>query len=472
MTIWQWSAAETAEKIRKREVSCVEVTQAHLARLDAINPALNAVVVPLHEQALARARELDAGRHGLDPLPPLYGVPVTIKINVDQAGQANSDGIPAYRDQIASEDAPVVANLRRDGAVILGQTNTPEFSIRWFTSNPLHGASLNPWNAELTPGGSSGAAAAAVAAGIGCIAHGNDMGGSLRHPAYCCGVTTIRPSFGRIANGNPSATGGRPPVSQLLSVQGPIARSVADVRLGLASMARRSAFDADWTPARSSGRLRQGPLRVAFQLDPFGDGVAPGVELAMRQAREALLAAGHRVEEVTLPDAAEAAALWGRVTMAEVAALFQSEMDQHGSGPLRETVRAYGEHFGPVGLEQVMRDLMARNRIRRAWSQLFERHDLVLLPVSAELAFPNELDFRQPDQIPRLLRAQRFAYLINLLGLPSVALPTGLLDGVPLGVQLIGAQLDDDCCLQGAQAIESQLGTLAQQLWQQGISRH
>lgn len=471
MSIWQWSAVETAQRIRRREVSCVEVTRAHLARLDEVNPGLNAVVVALHEQALAQARELDARRHEFDTLPALYGVPVTIKINVDQAGQANSDGVPAYRDQIASEDAPVVANLRHDGAVILGQTNTPEFSIRWFTSNPLHGASLNPWNAELTPGGSSGAAAAAVAAGIGCIAHGNDMGGSLRHPVYCCGVTTIRPSFGRIANGNPSAAGGRPPVSQLLSVQGPIARSVADIRLGLDSMARRSAFDPDWTPARSSGRLRQGPLRVAFQLDPFGDGVAPGVELAMRQAREALLAGGHQVEEITLPDAVEAANLWGRVTMAEVAALFQSEMDRHGSDALVETVRAYGEHFGPVGLEQLMRDLMARNRIRRAWSQLFERHDLVLLPVSAELAFPNELDFRQPDQIPRLLRAQRFAYLINLLGLPSVALPTGLLDGVPLGVQLVGAQLDDDCCLQGAQAIESQLGTLTQQLWQQGIAR-
>lgn len=469
MAIWQWSAGETAEKIRRREISCVEVTQAHLERLDLVNPVLNAVVVPLYEQALAQARELDARRHQFDQLPPLYGVPVTIKINVDQAGQANSDGVAAYRDQIASEDAPVVANLRRDGAVILGQTNTPEFSIRWFTSNPLHGASLNPWNAGLTPGGSSGAAAA-VAAGIGCIAHGNDMGGSLRHPAYCCGVTTIRPSFGRIANGNPSATGGRPPVSQLLSVQGPIARSVADVRLGLDSMARRSALDADWTPARDSGRLRQGPLRVAFQLDPFGDGVAPGVELAMRQAREALLAAGHQVEEVALPDAAEAAALWGRVTMAEVAALFQSEMDRNGSSELVATVKAYGEHFGPVGLEQVMRDLQARNRIRRAWNQLFERHDLVLLPVSAELAFPNELDFRQPDQIPRLLRAQRFSYLVNLLGLPSVALPTGLLDGVPLGVQLIGAQLDDDCCLQGAQAIESQLGTLTRQLWQQGIA--
>jgi amidase len=194
---------------------------------------------------------------------------------------------------------------------------------------------------------------------------------------------------------------------------------------------------------------------VAFQPDPFGDGVAPGVELAMRQAREALLAAGQQVEEVKLSDATEAAALWGRVTMAEVAALFQSDMDRHGSGPLRDTVRAYGEHFGPVGLEQVMRDLMARNRIRRAWSQLLERHDLVPLPVSAELAFPNELDFRQPDQIPRVLRAQRCAYLINLLGQPSVARPTGLLDGVPLGVQLVGAQL----------------GTLTQQLWQQGMAR-
>ncbi|NHI01582.1 amidase [Oceanimonas sp. MB9] len=466
MTIWKWSAVETARRIKDGDISCEQVVQSHLTRLDEVNPRLNAVVVPLHEQSLAEARRLDRQRRPGDALPPLFGVPVTTKINMDLAGQANSDGVPAYRNNMATDDAPVIANLRQDGAIVIGLTNTPEFSIRWFTSNPLHGVSLNPWNPDVTPGGSSGAA---VAAGIGCIAHGNDMGGSLRHPAYCCGVSTIRPSFGRIANGNPSATGGRPPMSQLLSVQGPIARSVADVRLGLASMARYSAFDADWSPARDSGRGKGGVLRIAYQADPFGEGVSAPVLAAMEQAKAALQSAGHRVEAVTLPDARQASNIWGCITLAEVDALQRDELERHGSAEVVQVVDAYRAFFGTPTLTGTMQALMERNRIRRAWSQLLEQYDLVLMPVSAEPAFANDLDMREPNQIPRMLRAQRFLLMINALGLPAAAVPTGLHQGVPMGVQLVGAPLDDALCLQGAQAIEDHCGTLSQALWQQGV---
>lgn len=472
MAIWKWSASETAQKIKQGEVSCVEVVTSHLQRLDEINPKINAVPVQLHEQSLALARELDNKRSQLAELPPLYGVPVTTKINMDLAGQANSDGVVAFKNHIATQDAPVVANLKQDGAIILGLTNTPEFSIRWFTSNELHGTSLNPWDPAVTPGGSSGAAAAAVAAGIGCIAHGNDMGGSLRHPAYCCGVATIRPSFGRIANGNPSAAGGRPPISQLLSVQGPLARSIADVRLGLASMSRYSAFDADWSPAKDSGRGKKAPFRIAYQPDPFGEGISPAVQAAMEQAREALIAAGHRVEEVKLPDALQMSEIWGRLTMAEVVSMQRQELEQYGSAGVKRTVNAYRDFFGEPTLASTMRDLMDRNRIRRAWSLLLADYDLVLMPVSAEQAFANDLDFHQPEQIGRILRAQRFLLIINALGLPSVAVPTGLHNQVPVGVQLVGAPMDDELCLQGAQAIEDHCGTLSESLWQHGFIAH
>lgn len=466
--IWQWSAVATAERIRKGEVSCLEVVDSHLQRLDAIDPHINAVPVRLHEQARARARELDAQRRSGAELPPLFGVPVTVKINVDLAGQANSDGVVALAGNIASADAPVVANLKHDGAVIIGQTNTPEFSIRWCTSNALHGVSLNPWDAGLTPGGSSGAAAAAVAAGIGCIAHGNDMGGSLRYPAYCCGVATIRPSFGRIANGNPSANSGRMPVSQMFSVQGPIARSVADVRLALASMARYSSFDADWSPARDSGRGKQAPFRIAFQLDPFGDGVSPAVQAAMARARETLQAAGHTLEEVELPHARRLAELWGRLNMVEVESLQREDLAKYASPETVRVVDAYSAHFGVPDLKGLMAELTERNLIRRAWSELLERYDLVLMPVSAREAFANDEDFIHPERIPELLRAQRFLCMINALGLPSAAVPTGLADGVPVGVQLVGAPLDDELCLQAAEAIEAHCGTLTDTLWKAG----
>lgn len=438
MTIWQWGAPQTARRIRSGEVSCVEVTRSHLDRLDVVHGDLNAVVVPLHEQALAlaqaqaqalaQARALDARRARGEDLPPLAGVPVTVKINVDLPGQANSDGVAAWHDAIATAPAPVVANLLDDGAVVLGLTNTPEISIRWFTGNPLHGATRNPWSAAHTPGGSSGGAASAVAAGIGCVAHGNDMGGSVRYPAHCCGVAGLRPSSGRVANGNPSAPDGRPPISQPLSVQGPLARSVADLRLALARMARYRPQDADWHPAPSSGRRRapDGVLRVAMAIEPFGDGVHPAVADAVTRAAEALRAAGHRVKGVTLPDATEGAALWGRLAMAEVTALFQTDLDRHGSPALRRTVAAYRAHFGSADLGRVMRDLQARHRIRRAWSLLLDTWDLVLMPVSAEPPLPDNLDDREPAAIAALRQAQRAACLVNLLGLcPRWPCPPG-----------------------------------------------
>ena len=181
--IWQWSAVATAEAVRSGRASCEEVTAAHLERLHAANPAINAVVVDMSDLALKAAREADLARSRGDALGPLHGVPVTIKINIDVEGQANSNGVAAYRDNIAPGDAPVTANLRGAGAIVIGLTNTPEFSFRAFTDNPLHGLTLNPWDKAVTCGGSSGGAAASVVCGIGAIAHGNDIGGSLRGPA-------------------------------------------------------------------------------------------------------------------------------------------------------------------------------------------------------------------------------------------------------------------------------------------------
>ena len=163
-------------------------------------------------------------------------MPVTVKVNVDLKGQATTGGVPANRDAVAVEDNPVVANLRRAGAVILGQTNTPEFSFRWFTENPLHGRTLNPWDPALTPGGSSGGAAAAVASGMCPIAHGNDIAGSVRYPAYACGVAGLRPTAGRIPSYDASDAQGRGLSSQVMSVEGPLARRVRDLRLALAAM--------------------------------------------------------------------------------------------------------------------------------------------------------------------------------------------------------------------------------------------
>lgn len=177
--IWHMSAVETARAIRDGVLTSEEVVSAHTERLHSVNPAINAVVVDLSADALVRAREADRARSRGDLIGPLHGVPITIKINVDVEGQANSNGVSAFRNNIAPGNSAVVANLRHAGAIIIGLTNTPEFSLRLFTDNPLHGQTLNPWDHAITCGGSSGGAGASIAAGIGAIAHGNDIGGSF-----------------------------------------------------------------------------------------------------------------------------------------------------------------------------------------------------------------------------------------------------------------------------------------------------
>ena len=208
--IWQWSAVGTASAIREGRVTSEEVAHAHCDRMRESNPAINGVVVDLSVQAIEAARSADRARKQGAALGKLHGVPVTIKINIDVAGQANSNGVVAFKNNIAPGDSPVAANLKKAGAIIIGLTNTPEFSMRGFTDNPLHGLTKNPWDGGITCGGSSGGAAASMALGIGAIAHGNDIGGSLRWPAYCNGIATIKPTQGRIPAFNPSAPVERP----------------------------------------------------------------------------------------------------------------------------------------------------------------------------------------------------------------------------------------------------------------------
>src|SRR6202047_4324389 len=200
--LWRLSAAEIAAMIRSKKISAKEAASAALARLDAGNPAINAVVAHRPEDVLAQAASVDAAIARGEDVGVLAGVPVTIKVNIDQAGFANTNGLKLQRDTIARSNSPVVDNLRKAGAVILGRTNCPAFSYRWFTTNLIHGDTKNPRDPGITPGGSSGGAGAAVAAGIGQIAPGTDIAGSIRYPAYACGVHGIRPTVGRVPGFN------------------------------------------------------------------------------------------------------------------------------------------------------------------------------------------------------------------------------------------------------------------------------
>src|SRR5215470_2012797 len=251
--LWRFDATDLARLIRFGQVSSREAAQACLSRLHAVNPAINAVVRVLEEEALCAAEAADAAQARGAALGALHGVPVTVKVNTDQAGCPTDNGVVAFRDAIATEDSPVVGNLKRAGAIVVGRTNTPAFSMRIFADNALHGRTLNPRDPALSAGGSSGGAGASVAIGIGPIAHGNDIGGSVRIPAMYNGVVGLRVSLGRIPAYNPSQQIARAVGAQLMSVQGPLTRSLRDARLALAVMAQRDPIDTRWADVPLAG---------------------------------------------------------------------------------------------------------------------------------------------------------------------------------------------------------------------------
>lgn len=463
--IASWSVAETTEALKSKKVSATEVTQAVLERVDAVNPAINAIVTPV-EEAIDVARALDdAGRP--DDAGPLWGIPVTTKINVDQEGYANSNGIKAYADAFSTGDSPVVSNLKSGGAVIIGRTSTPEFSMRWFTSNPIHGISLNPWDQSITPGGSSGAAAAAVATGMGAIAHGNDLGGSLRYPAYCCGVTTIKPSTGRIPAMNPTQSSAgieRGPITQMMAVQGPIGRCIADVRAGLSVMALADPRDPLHIPVSMGRDGTAGPVTVGYAINPFDASLDAPVERAMQTALAALKEAGIKTREVAPPHAADLPALWGKLMFTETEALTRPAIEAHGSDDMRAYFDAFTQQFEPTDCAGLLRTLQQRIVCQRAWAEMFSQVDVLMMPVSLSRPFRNDQDFREPKTLPSIARAQSPLLAINVLGLPSAALPTHLEDDVPSGVQIVGPMLQDGFVLDVAERLERELGTIWRQV--------
>ena len=464
--IWQWSAVETAAAIKARRVSAVEVAQAHIARLHAANPALNAVVIDLTDQALETARACDRAQAEGAQLGLLHGVPVTVKINIDVEGQANSNGVAALAGNIAPGDAPVTANFRKAGAVILGLTNTPEFSLRTFTDNPLHGLTLNPWDPAVTCGGSSGGAAASVAAGIGTIAHGNDIGGSLRGPAHCCGVSTIKSTQGRVPAFNPSATAERPLMAQLMSTQGPLAREVDDVRLGLEAMSRRDPRDTFQAPAPLIGPPIASPIKVAVAPIPADMRTDPQVMALIGEAARHLADAGYEVCEVETPDISVAWKLWADLIITEIETLQGAQMRSMAGPDFLQAIDGFIKLASVLDGPGYMAAIAARSRIIREWVMFLERYPLILAPVSVRPPWPVNADLGGDAAVREIFWNDfRFTSAISVLGLPAAATPVGLVDGHPVGVQIVGQRFREDLCLDAAAAIEARVGVLTRRLW-------
>jgi amidase len=451
--IWRLSASELAARIKRREISARDAAEAALSRLDAVNPALNAVVEHRPEEIRARADAVDAIIARGEDAGMLGGVPMTVKVNLDQKGYATTNGLVIQKDLVATSNSPIVDNLERAGAVIIGRTNAPAFSLRWFTTNQLHGDTKNPRDASLTPGGSSGGAASAVAAGIGQLAHGTDIGGSIRYPAYACGVHGLRPSLGRIPAWNPSGPE-RGIGPQLMAVSGPIGRTIADLRLGLQAMMPGDARDPWWMPVPFEGPAV--PRKVALCPRPDGMPVVPEVTAALLDAAKRLEDAGYIVEEVeNTPGFRESSLLQLKLWLGDGWAGFKAAAEREGD-PAALTVLGYeAETAEALPPDVIATTLARRNTIVRAWVQFLAEYPILLVPVSGELPFPDGLDQHGPAAWKRVLEAQLIQTGLPLMSLPGLVVSTGMVGTVPVGVQLIGARYREDLLLEAGQAIEA-----------------
>ncbi len=451
--LWRLSAGELASLIRSKKVSASEAASAALSRLDMVNPKINAVVDHRPEDVLAQAAQVDGRIARGEDAGPLAGVPVTIKANIDQEGFATTNGLKLQRDVIARANSPVVDNLRKAGAVMLGRTNCPAFSYRWFTTNLIHGDTRNPRDPAITPGGSSGGAGAAVAAGIGHIAHGTDIAGSIRYPAYACGVHGIRPTVGRVPAFN-AALPERSIGPQISAVSGPLARTIADLRIALAAMSARDVRDPWWVPAPLEGPAM--PKRAALCLQPDGLETAPEVKAAVADAGKRLERAGWIVEEIaTTPPLREAADLQTKLWLGDGYEGQLAAAEREGDPGALACLRGNRAKVFPFDAAAFSKALTRRATLVREWSLFLETYAVLLMPVSAELPFPDQLDMRDEASFTRVWQAQLTQIAIPFMGLPGLTVSTGLVGRVPVGVQVVSGRFREDLCLLAGEAIEA-----------------
>jgi amidase len=448
--LWRLSAAELAQLIKSKKVSAKEAATSALARLDAVNPKINAVIDHRPAEVLAQAEAIDAAIARGEQTGPLAGVPVTLKVNVDQQGFATTNGLKLQRDVVAKANSPVVDNLVKAGAVLLGRTNCPAFSYRWFTSNLIHGDTKNPRDPSITPGGSSGGAGAAVAAGIGQIAHGTDIAGSIRYPAYACGVHGLRPTMGRIPAFNASLPE-RPIGPQISAVSGPLARTIGDLRIALHAMAARDVRDPWWMPVPLEGPPM--PKRIAMCLNPDGLDPVAEVKAAVLDAGKRLERAGWIVEEIAdTPPLREPADLQTKLWLGDNYEAQLETAEREGDPGALACLRGNRAKVHPFDLSKT---LTRRATLTREWLLFFEKYAALLMPVSGELPFPDQLDRKDEASFARVWHAQLPQIAIPFMGLPGLTVTTGLVGRTPVGVQLVAGRFREDLCLAAGEAIEA-----------------
>ncbi len=466
------TATSVAKRLHAGEFSAVELLQAHLARLQRLNPALNAVVVVQEEVALQRARQADEARAKGQNWGPLHGLPMTIKEAFDWVGSPTTQGYEAHRNNIASSNALTVQRLLDAGAVIYGKTNVPVALADWQSFNPVYGTSNNPWNLARSPGGSSGGSAAALAAGLSMLELGSDIGSSIRNPAHYCGVWGHKPTWGVVPMAGHELPGDVGVDAIDIGVGGPLARSAHDLTLALdvltSPLSAYGPMGRTPTQWRDAGRAPR-QMRVALMADDPRAEVDAEVKNALLALADFLCKSGVQVDTEARPVDSETAwrvyvnhlrgALCGQLTEANHAKALQEAA--LCTGPRSEFPAAHWKGFTQSHREWLLIE-DERHRLRQKWAAFFERFDLLICPVAATTAMAhNHQGYRWERMIPVNGKPQPsttqlfWAGYPGVVGLPATAVPLGLAaDGLPVGAQLVGPAFGDPVCLRFARWLE------------------
>ncbi len=452
--VWR-SAVEIAALIRSKQVSPVDVTEAALARLGALNPRLNAFCLVTDDLARRAAREVEIALTKGEPLGPLAGVPVSIKDVIFTRGVRTTGGSRLFAEAVPEEDAVAVGRLKAAGAVVLGKTNTSEFGHKAVTDNPLFGPTRNPWNLDMTPGGSTGGGAAAVASGIGPVAVGTDGGGSLRIPAAFCGVYGLKPSWGRVPQ-YPTFPGW-----DLVSCTGPITRTVRDAALTLDVIAGGDDRDRHSLPAERGSYLEACDesikgLHVAWTPGLGDSSLDPRVQALCENAAGEFEALGCHVEVVN-PGWEDVQDTFSTLIAAQFYAAWSDQLPD-SEALMDRTLVKFVRRGGGVSARDY---LLARDRVAAFWQEVqtfLARFDLLLTPTVAVPPFPiGEAPPREiAGQPVSVLGWMPFTFPFNLTGQPAASVPAGFTDdGLPVGLQIVGRRHADRTVLAASAAYEA-----------------
>jgi amidase len=452
-------ATELATRIRKRELSAIEVMIAHLARIDRVNPHVNAIVTLLPEQALAGARDADAARARGETLGPLHGLPIAHKDLELTRGIRTTFGSPLYRDFVPERSSLLVERLQGAGAITIGKTNTPEFGAGSQTYNEIFGATHNPYDLSKTCGGSSGGAAVALAAGLLPIADGSDVGGSLRNPAAFCNVVGFRPSPGRVPSYPAMMAWWN------LSVVGPMARTVGDVALMLSAIAgpdRRVPISIPEDGARFTAPLQRdfSGTRVAWSADLGGLPIDPRIAAVHGAQRDTFAALGCTLDDAT-PDFRDADAIFKGWRAWRTEASYGALIAEHGA-LFKETIRDEARVGAQLTGPQLARLEVARAALYERVCTFLDTYEFLICPVTQVPPFDIQRRYVTEingEPLASYIDWMRSCYFISVLGLPAISVPCGFTaDGLPVGLQIVGRPRDDWGVLQLAHAFEQATG--------------